>query len=113
MRKMRLRPIYQAPRTSDPHPAHKIYPYLLEDLAITCPNHALRAATWCTDITYIPMQRGFLYLVAIMDWATRHVPSWRLSNTVEAGFCVEALDEAIRRYGRPEIFNTDQSLPRT
>ena len=103
MRKMRLRPIYQAPRTSDPHPAHDIYPYLLKDLAITRPNHV-----WCTDITYIPMQRGFLYLVAIMDWATRRVLSWRLSNTMEAGFCVEALDEAIERYGRPEIFNTDQ-----
>mgnify|MGYP000055552805 FL=1 len=103
MRKMRLRPIYQVPRTSDPHPAHKIYPYLLKDLAITRPNHV-----WCTDITYIPMQRGFLYLVAIMDWATRRVLSWRLSNTMEAGFCVDALDEAIRRYGKPEIFNTDQ-----
>jgi len=103
MRKMRLRPIYQAPRTSDPHPAHKIYPYLLKDLEITRPNHV-----WCTDITYIPMQRGFLYLVAIMDWATRRVLSWRLSNTMEAGFCVEALDEAIKRYGRPKIFNTDQ-----
>jgi len=103
MRKMRLRPIYQAPRTSDPHPAHKIYPYLLKDLAITRPNHV-----WCTDITYIPMQRGFLYLVAIMDWATRRVLSWRLSNTMDAEFCVEALKEAIERYGKPEIFNTDQ-----
>ena len=103
MRKMRLRPIYQAPRTSDPHPAHKIYPYLLKDLKITRPNHV-----WCTDITYIPMQRGFLYLVAIMDWATRRVLSWRLSNTMDAEFCVEALKEALDRYGRPEIFNTDQ-----
>ncbi len=103
MRKMRLRPIYQAPRTSDPHPAHKIYPYLLKGLKITRPNHV-----WCTDITYIPMQRGFLYLVAIMDWATRRVLSWRLSNTMDAEFCVEALKEALERYGKPEIFNTDQ-----
>jgi len=103
MRLMGLAAIYQAPRTSAPHPAHRIYPYLLKGLAIERPNRA-----WCADITYIPVQRGFLYLVAIMDWATRHVLSWRLSNTMEARFCVEALNEALSRYGKPEIFNTDQ-----
>jgi putative transposase len=103
MRKMGLTPIYQAPRTSQPHPEHKIYPYLLRDLTIERPNHV-----WCADITYIPMRRGFLYLVAIMDWATRKVLAWRLSNTMDVGFCLEALDEAMARYGRPEIFNTDQ-----
>ncbi len=103
MRLMGLEAIYQAPRTSEPHPAHRIYPYLLKGMAIDRPNQV-----WCADITYIPVQRGFLYLVAIMDWATRHVLSWRLSNTMDAGFCVEALQEALARYGRPETFNTDQ-----
>ncbi len=103
MRLMGLAAIYQAPKTSEPHPAHRIYPYLLRRLAIDRPNQV-----WCADITYIPVQRGFLYLVAIMDWATRHVIAWRLSNTMDAGFCVEALNEALARYGRPEIFNTDQ-----
>jgi putative transposase len=103
MRKMGLQAIYQAPRTSQPHPGHKIYPYLLKDLAITRADQV-----WCSDITYIPMPRGFLYLVAIMDWATRKVLAWRLSNTMDAGFCVEALDDAMRRYGKPAIFNTDQ-----
>ena len=103
MRKMGLTPIYQPPRTSQPHPQHKVYPYLLKGLEIVRPNHV-----WCADITYIPMRRGFLYLVAIMDWATRKVLAWRLSNTMEADFCVEALREAMARYGRPEIFNTDQ-----
>ncbi len=103
MRLMGLQAIYQAPRTSASHPAHRIYPYLLRGLAIDRPNQV-----WCADITYIPVQRGFLYLVAIMDWATRHVLSWRLSNTMDASFCVEALAEALARYGRPEIFNTDQ-----
>jgi len=103
MRLMGLEAIYQAPRTSDPHPAHRIYPYLLRGLAIDRPDQV-----WCADITYIPVQRGFLYLVAIMDWATRHVLAWRLSNTMDAGFCVEALEEALAKYGRPEIFNTDQ-----
>jgi len=103
MRLMGLQAIYQAPRTSAPHPAHRIYPYLLGGLAIDRPNRV-----WCADITYIPVQRGFLYLVAIMDWATRHVLAWRLSNTMDAAFCVEALGEALSRYGRPEIFNTDQ-----
>ena len=103
MRLMGLQTIYQAPRTSTPHPAHRIYPYLLKGMAIDRPNRV-----WCADITYIPVQRGFLYLVAIMDWATRHVLAWRLSNTMDARFCVEALEEALSRYGRPEIFNTDQ-----
>jgi len=103
MRLMGLAAIYQAPRTSDPHPAHRIYPYLLKGMVIELPNRV-----WCADITYIPVQRGFLYLVAIMDWATRHVLSWRLSNTMDARFCVEALEEALARYGKPEIFNTDQ-----
>ena len=103
MRLMGLQAIYQAPRTSMPHPEHRIYPYLLRDLAVDRPNQV-----WCADITYIPVQRGFLYLVAVMDWATRHVLAWRLSNTMDACFCVEALEEALARYGTPEIFNTDQ-----
>ena len=103
MRLMGLEAIYQAPRTSDPHPEHRIYPYLLRGLAIRSANQV-----WCSDITYIPVQRGFLYLVAIMDWATRKVLSWRLSNTLDAGFCVEALGEALARYPKPAIFNTDQ-----
>jgi len=103
MRLMGLEAIYQAPRTSAPHPEHRIYPYLLRGLAIERPNQV-----WCADITYIPVQRGFLYLVAIMDWATRRVLAWRLSNTMDASFCVEALNDALARYGRPEIFNTDQ-----
>lgn len=103
MRLMRLVPIYQEPKTSQKHPEHKVYPYLLRGLAITRPNQV-----WCTDITYIPMRRGFLYLVAVMDWHSRKVLSWRLSNTMEAGFCTEALKEALARYGPPEIFNSDQ-----
>jgi putative transposase len=103
MRLMGLEAIYQAPRTSEPHPAHRVYPYLLKGLAIERPNQV-----WCADITYIPVQRGFLYLVAVMDWATRHVLAWRLSNTMDTRFCIEALNEALTRYGRPEIFNPDQ-----
>ena len=103
MAKMGLAAIYQRPRTSDLHPEHQIYPYLLRNLAITRPNQV-----WCTDITYLPMRRGFLYLVAIMDWATRKVLAWRVSNTMDVGFCVEALKEALARHGKPEIFNTDQ-----
>jgi len=103
MRLMGLEAIYQAPRTSTPHPQHRIYPYLLRNLTVVRPDHV-----WCADITYIPVRRGFLYLIAIMDWATRHVLAWRLSNTMDAGFCVEALHEAMARYGKPEIFNTDQ-----
>jgi putative transposase len=100
---MGLHAIYQEPRTSQPHPHHRIYPYLLRNLAVTRANQV-----WCTDITYIPIKRGFLYLVAIMDWQSRKVLAWRLSNTMETQFCVEALEEALARYGVPDIFNTDQ-----
>ena len=103
MRLMGLEAIYQAPRTSTPHPTHRIYPYLLKGIEIDRPNQV-----WCADITYIPVQRGFLYLVAIMDWATRHVLSWRLSNTMDARFCIDALNAALADYGNPEISNTDQ-----
>jgi putative transposase len=99
---MGLRAIYRCPRTSQPAPDHQVYPYLLRDVAITQPNQV-----WSADITYIPMARGFLYLVAIMDWYSRYVLAWRLSNTLETSFCVEALEEALRT-GVPEIFNTDQ-----
>jgi len=99
---MGLKAIYRRPRTSKPAAGHKIYPYLLSGLKITRPNQV-----WAADITYIPMARGFLYLVAIIDWYSRYVLSWRLSNTLDAGFCVEALEEALRK-GKPEIFNTDQ-----
>jgi putative transposase len=100
---MGLQAIYKGPNTSKKHPQHPIYPYLLRKLPITRANHV-----WCADITYIPVQRGFLYLVAIMDWATRNVLTWRLSNTLDASFCKEALDEAIAKFGPPEIMNTDQ-----
>jgi putative transposase len=99
---MGLRAIYRRPRTSQPAPGHQVYPYLLRGVAITQPNQV-----WTADITYIPMARGFLYLVAIMDWYSRYVLSWRLSNTLEVDFCIEALEEALRN-GQPEIFNTDQ-----
>ena len=103
MRLMGIGAIYQAPRTSAPHPGHRRYPYLLKDLAIERPDHV-----WCSDITFIPVRGGFLYLVAVMDWASRRVLSWRLSNSLDASFCVEALEEALLRYGRPGFFNTDQ-----
>jgi putative transposase len=103
MRKMGLTAIYRKPRTSKPHPEHRVYPYLLRDMRIDQPDQV-----WAADITYIPMQRGFQYLVAIMDWTTRTVLSWRLSNSLDSDFCVEALQEALDRYGTPEIFNTDQ-----
>ena len=103
MRLMGLSAIYQKPRTSDPHPDHRIYPYLLRGLPIDRANQV-----WCTDITYIPMRRGFLYLVAVMDWASRKVLAWRLSNTMEPEFCVDALEEALARHGKPTIFNSDQ-----
>jgi len=103
MRKLGLWAVTPRPDTSRPHPEHKIYPYLLRDLVIERPNQV-----WATDITYIPMRRGFLYLVAILDWATRKVLAWRLSNTLTSDFCVAALNEALARYGKPEIFNTDQ-----
>src|SRR6202040_731697 len=103
MRTMGIVALGPKPNTSKPAPGHKIYPYLLRGLKIERPNHV-----WCADITYIPIGRGFLYLVALMDWASRAVLSWRLSNTMDASFCVEALEEALAKYGKPEIFNTDQ-----
>ena len=117
MRLMGLMPIYQKPNTSKAAKSHKIYPYLLRGLRVDHPNQV-----WCADITYLPMRRGFLYLVAIMDWHTRKVLAWRISNTLEAGFCpsrqialqspagqgCDALNEAIHKFGRPDIMNTDQ-----
>ena len=103
MERIGIAAIYRKRNTSAPHPAHPIYPYLLKNLTIDRPNQA-----WATDITYIPMKRGFVYLVAIIDWATRRVLAHRLSISMTADFCVEALEEAIARYGAPEIFNTDQ-----
>jgi putative transposase len=103
MAKMGLEPIYQRPRTTVPHPGHQVYPYLLREMVIDRPNQV-----WCADITYIPMRRGFLYLVAVMDWSTRKVLSWRVSNTMDVEFCIEALEEALARFRRPDIFNTDQ-----
>jgi putative transposase len=103
MRKMGLTAVYQKPRTTVPHPEHRVYPYLLRDLRVERPDQV-----WCADITYVPMRRGYLYLVAIMDWYSRTVLSWRLSNTMDADFCVAALEDAMNRYGTPEIFNTDQ-----
>lgn len=103
MRLMGLMPIYQKPNTSKPAKGHKTYPYLLRGLLVNRPGQV-----WCTDITYIPMRRGFLYLIAIMDWSTRKVLAWRISNTLDTDFCVEALNEAIHRFGPPDIMNTDQ-----
>ena len=103
MRVMGLVALVPRPGTSKPAPGHKIYPYLLRKMTITEPNHV-----WAADITYIPMERGFLYLVAVIDWASRAVLAWRLSNTMDTRFCIEALDEALARYGKPKIFNTDQ-----
>ena len=103
MKKMGIGALYPKPNLSKPHPQHKVYPYLLRGVEITRANHA-----WAADITYIPMARGFCYLVAIMDWASRKVLAWRLSNTLDASFCTEALEEALAKYGTPEIFNTDQ-----
>ena len=103
MRRMAIVAIAPKRRTSKPAPGHKIYPYLLRGLEICEAGHV-----WCADVTYVPMARGFCYLTAIMDWASRRVLSWRLSNTLDAAFCVEALEEALERYDTPEIFNTDQ-----
>ena len=102
MRAMGLRAIYRRPSTSRRSPEHRVYPYLLRNARITRPNQV-----WAADITYLPMARGFLYLVAVMDWHSRYVVAWRLSNTLEAGFCAEALEEALGK-GKPEVFNTDQ-----
>lgn len=103
MRRMGLTAVSRKPSLSRRHPTHRIYPYLLRDLAIVRPNHV-----WAADITSIPMRRGFVYLFAVLDWASRRVLAWRLSNTLTTDFCLEAVREAITRYGRPEIFNTDQ-----
>jgi len=103
MREMGIRALYPKRRTSAPGKGHKIYPYLLRDMEITRANQV-----WASDICYLPMARGFMYLVAIMDWHTRKVLSWRISNTMDSDFCVEALQEALSRYGTPEVFNTDQ-----
>ena len=106
MRLIGLMPIYRQPRTSIPAKGHKVYPYLRRGVRVERPNQV-----WCADITYIPLAKGFLYLVAIMDWWSRKVLAWRLSNTMDTQFCVDALDDALGRHGSPEIFNTDQSLP--
>lgn len=103
MKRMGLEALYRRPNTSKPAPGHKIYPYLLRKLAVTRPNQV-----WATDITYIPMARGFVYLVAIVDWFTRRVLAWRVSISLDAEFCIEALEEALARYGKPAIFNSDQ-----
>jgi putative transposase len=103
MKRMGIEALYRKPNTSKPTPGHKVYPYLLRNLTITRPNHV-----WAMDITYIPMARGFIYLAAVVDWATRRVLSWRVSITLDAGFCIEALEEALAKYGQPEIFNSDQ-----
>jgi putative transposase len=106
MRLMDLRALYPRRRTSQPGKGHKIYPYLLRGLTIDRPDQV-----WATDITYVPMAKGFIYLVAILDWHSRRVLSWRISNTLDTGFCIEALEEALQRHGAPDIFNTDQGLP--
>jgi putative transposase len=103
MNRMGIAALYRKPNTSKPAPGHKIYPYLLRKLPITRPNQV-----WAMDITYIPMARGFIYLAAVVDWFSRRVLSWRVSISLDADFCVEALEEALARYGQPEIFNTDQ-----
>jgi putative transposase len=103
MREMGLVSLAPGPHTSTPHPGHKTYPYLLRNLSITYPNQV-----WCADITYLPMAKGHMYLVAVMDWYSRKVLSWRISNTMEEAFCIDALREAIAKYGKPLIFNTDQ-----
>ncbi len=103
MRRMGIEALYQHPRTTQPHPGHRVFPYLLRDQAITVPNHV-----WAMDMTYLPMRHGFLYLAAVLDWATRRVLAWRLSNSMTVDFCVEALEAAIRDHGLPTILNTDQ-----
>ena len=103
MRRMGIEALYRKPSTSRRHPRHLVYPYLLRGLAVTRPNQA-----WAMDITYIPMARGFVYLAVVMDWFSRKVLAWRLSITMDTAFCVEAVEEALERYGAPDIFNTDQ-----
>jgi putative transposase len=103
MKRMGIEALYRRPRTTKPEPGHKTYPYLLRRMAIARPNQV-----WAMDITYIPMARGFVYLAVVLDWFSRRVLSWRLSITMEAAFCVETLEDALARYGKPDIFNTDQ-----
>src|SRR5450631_4289988 len=103
MKRMGIEALYRRPRTTKPEPGHKIYPYLLREMAITRPNQV-----WAMDITYIPMARGFVYLAVVLDWFSRRVLSWRVSITMEAAFCVETLEDALARHGKPEIFNPDQ-----
>jgi putative transposase len=103
MKKMAIEALYRRPKTSKPAPGHKVYPYLLRNMAVTRPNQV-----WAMDITYVPMARGFVYLAAVVDWFSRKVLAWRLSITLSADFCVEALEEALGRHGRPDIFNSDQ-----
>ena len=103
MKRMAIKAIYRKPNTSKPAPGHKIYPYLLRDLPVAKPDQV-----WATDISYIPMAHGFVYLVAVVDWFSRRVLAWRVSISMEADFCVEALQEALAKHGKPEIFNTDQ-----
>lgn len=105
MKRMGIEALYRRPNTSKPAPGHKIYPYLLRKLPITRPNQV-----WAMDITYIPMARGFIYLAAVLDWFTRRVLAWRVSITLEADFCIEAVEEALARHGTPEIFNTDRAV---
>jgi putative transposase len=103
MRRMGIEALYRRPRTTKPEPGHKIYPYLLRGIEITQPNQV-----WAMDITYIPMERGFVYLAVVLDWFSRRVLSWSVSVTMEASFCVETLEDALARHGKPDIFNTDQ-----
>jgi len=103
MKRMRIAAIYRRPNTSKPAPGHKIYPYLLRKLAITRPNQV-----WAIDITYIPMARGFVYLTAVVDWFSRKVLAWRLSITMDTAFCIEVVEEALAKHGKPQIFNSDQ-----
>lgn len=103
MRRLAIEALYRKPNTSKPAPGHGIYPYLLRGLAITRPNQV-----WAMDISYIPMAHGFVYLAAVIDWFSRRVLSWKLSNMMDVSFCLDALDEALAQYGKPEIFNTDQ-----
>jgi putative transposase len=108
MKRMGIEAIYRRPNTSKPAPGHTIFPYLLRKLSVTRPNQV-----WGTDITYIPMARGFVYLAAVVDWFSRKVLAWKLSITLETEFCLEAVEEALARYGKPEIFNTDQRSGRS
>jgi transposase-like protein len=103
MKRMGIAAIYRRPNTSKPEPGHKIYPYLLRNVPILRPNQV-----WAMDITYIPMARGFAYLAAVIDWFSRKVLAWKLSITLDTGFCIEAVEEALAKYGKPEVFNTDQ-----